>query len=147
MRRKWMARRAGFGLFVLVLMLSLGASVHASAVPMLRGGWYPWMPYQYKEQIDQVQTLAGLDIELFREIFEKQLQITLDLPRLNWDEHQKQLKEGRRDVAGGAFMTEDREQYVYFSTPYRTEDIVLVANRRNLKARRLLQKDAFSNPS
>ena len=40
-------------------------------------------------------------------------------------------------------MTEDREQYVYFSTPYRTEDVVLVANRRNLKARRLLQKDAF----
>ena len=66
MRRKWMARRAGFGLFVLVLMLSLGASVNVSAVPMLRAGWYPWMPYQYKEQNDQVQTLTGLDIELFR---------------------------------------------------------------------------------
>ena len=143
MRHERTAWRAGCCLFVLVLMLSFGAVVNASAVPMLRGGWYPWMPYQYMEQSDQVQTLTGLDIELFREIFEKQLQITLDLPRLNWDEHQKQLKEGRRDIAGGAFMTEDREQYVYFSTPYRTEDIVLVANRRNLKARRLLEKDAF----
>ena len=144
MRRQGSAWRARCCLLVLLLLtLSLGVSVSAAALSKLRGGWYPWMPYQYEEKTDEVQRLTGLDIELFREIFENQLDFTLELPQINWDEHQQQLKEGKRDIAGGAFMTEERENYVYFSTPYRTEDIVLVANRRDAQARRFINKDKF----
>lgn len=143
MRRQQPAWGAGCLLLLLLVTLSFGVRVHAASVSELRGGWYPWMPYQYIDAKDDGQKLTGLDVELFREIFEQQLQFTLDLPQLNWDEHQQLLREGSRDIAGGAFMTQERGEYVYFSDPYRTEDIVLVARRSSIKARQLLEKRAF----
>ena len=143
MRRQRSALGAGLCLLLLIVTLCFGVSVHAAAVPELRGGWYPWAPYQYTDTSDDAQKLTGLDVELFREIFERQLRLTLDLPQLNWDEHQKLLQEGSRDIAGGAFITEERGDYAYFSDPYRTEDVVLVARRNNVRARKLLEKNAF----
>ena len=96
MRRQRSALGAGLCLLLLIVTLCFGVSVHAAAVPELRGGWYPWAPYQYKDTSDDAQKLTGLDVELFREIFERQLRLSLDLPQLNWDEHQKLLQEGSR---------------------------------------------------
>src|SRR5260221_2768987 len=35
---------------------------------VVRGGWYPWDPYQYRQNIHVVEALTGLDMEIQRAI-------------------------------------------------------------------------------
>ena len=130
----------------LALLLALGGPSSANAMQdqVIRGGWYPWKPYQYLEKSDNMRRITGLDVQLLRAVFEDKLGRTLELPQVGWDRHQKQIRSGDRDVAGGAFMTEERSQYAYFSEPYRTEDIILVSRRDQPTARAMLQPSVFS---
>ena len=128
----------------MVLIMSLSASVSASGKNVIQGGWYPWKPYQYleKNSNDRLQ-LTGLDVQLLKEVFEEELGLTLKLPQVDWKVHQQDISEGMRDVAGGAFITPDRERYAYFSAPYRNEDIVLISRRSESSAIAMLRPDAF----
>ena len=109
----------------------------------IKGGWYPWKPYQYLEKVSGLRQLTGLDVELFREVFEEELGLTLELPQIAWDRHQKNIKEGVTDVAAGAFETAERMDYAYFSEPYRKEDIVIISSRKGTAAKRLLDPKVF----
>ena len=128
-------------LFVLILYGSSPA--FAADNGHIKGGWYPWKPYQYLEKVSGLRQLTGLDVELFREVFEEELGLTLELPQIAWDRHQKNIQEGATDVAAGAFKTAERMNYAYFSEPYRKEDIVIISSRKELAARRLLDPKAF----
>ncbi|MEM7495513.1 MAG: TRIC cation channel family protein [Myxococcota bacterium] len=88
----------------------------------LRGGWYPWVPYQYSEQQEQTgqQQLQGLDVAILREIADD-LGIDIELNEVSWQQHQLDLRQGVRDVAAGAFRTAQRQKYAYYSIPYRKE--------------------------
>ena len=110
----------------------------------IKGGWYPWKPYQYLEKVSGLRQLTGLDVELFREVFEEELGLTLELPQIAWDRHQKNIKEGVTDVAAGAFETAERMDYAYFSEPYRKEDIVIISSRKGTAAKRLLDPKVCS---
>ena len=95
----------------------------------IRGGWYPWVPYQYLEGNNEGRKLTGLDVQLLREAFEGELGRDLELTEVAWDQHQRDVRDGRRDVAAGAFRTRQREQYAYYSKPYRYEEVVMYRRR------------------
>ena len=98
----------------------------------VRGGWYPWVPYQYMDQQEQTgqQHLQGLDVALLREIAEN-LGIHIELNKISWQQHQLDLQKGVRDVAAGAFRTKQREEYAYYSIPYRKETNALYLPKKS----------------
>lgn len=95
----------------------------------IRGGWYPWDPYQYLEGSNVRRELTGLDVRLLREAFEGELGRILELSQVTWKQHQREIRDGLRDVAGGAFRTAAREKYAYYSKPYRYEEVVVYRRR------------------
>ena len=90
----------------------------------LRNGWYLWDPYQFGIFVDNERQITGLDVALLTKIFNN-MGIELDYSEVSWKQHQLDLKNGKRDIGAGAFFTEDRAEYVYYSLPYRNEANVL----------------------
>ena len=84
-------------------------------------GWEPWEPYQYK---DSDQNLTGLDIELILAIAAN-AGYTISFEEIPWQRQLEYLKNGEVHLATGASKTREREAYVFFSDPYRTESIQL----------------------
>jgi polar amino acid transport system substrate-binding protein len=91
---------------------------------VLRAGWYPWDPYQYLVVQNGINRLTGLDVELLKAVFEK-MGYALNFDEVSWRQHQIDIKNGARDIAGGAFQNDVRSQYAYYSDPYRTEEDVI----------------------
>lgn len=92
--------------------------------------WYTWDPYQFEKIFEKSgeRLLTGLDIQLLRATLAR-AGIDVSFTYLEWDDHQKALKEGKNDVATGAFITPEREQYAWFSNHYRYEANVLYVKR------------------
>ncbi|MFM8547613.1 MAG: hypothetical protein ACKODB_08415, partial [Betaproteobacteria bacterium] len=54
----------------------------------LRGGWYPFDPYQYAVGKNEEKKLTGLDVQLIRAAFARmRREVRLDL--VAWDQHQR----------------------------------------------------------
>jgi polar amino acid transport system substrate-binding protein len=100
----------------------------ASRNNVLRGGWYPWDPYQYLDYSWGAPFLTGFDVEIERAI-ERIMGVELALPQRAWEDHLAALAEGTADIAAGATWSEARSRYAYFSKPYRTETDVLILPR------------------
>jgi polar amino acid transport system substrate-binding protein len=94
----------------------------------LRGGWYPWDPYQYLDYKHGVPTLTGFDVEIERALA-RIMGVEIDLPQRAWEEHLAALADGTADIAAGATADKARERFAYFSKPYRTETDVLILPR------------------
>jgi polar amino acid transport system substrate-binding protein len=94
----------------------------------LRGGWYPWDPYQYRDYKRGVPILTGFDIQIER-VLARIMGIEIDLPEIAWDDHLAALTAGTADIAVGGTASEARSLYAYFSKPYRTETDVLIVPR------------------
>jgi len=94
----------------------------------LRGGWYPWDPYQYRDYKRGVPVLTGLDVEIERALA-RIMAVEIDLPEIAWKDHLAALIAGTADIAAGATVSEARSAYAYFSQPYRTETDVLILPR------------------
>ena len=94
----------------------------------LRGGWYPWDPYQYLDYKHGVPTLTGFDVEIERALA-RIMGVEIDLPQRAWEEHLTALADGTADIAAGATADKARERFAYFSKPYRTETDVLILPR------------------
>jgi len=107
-----------------VLAASPTPAAHAEQTRVLRGGWYPWYPYQYQENAGRIDLLTGLDVELVRAVLQR-AGIAVSYEEVPWAQHQLDLESGRRDIAAGAVRNPEREAYAYFSAPYRTETMVL----------------------
>ena len=121
---------------ILTSTISLTTSLQAiqnqgSEFSSIRCGWYSWQPYQYEQRKDDVLELTGLDVQLFREVFEEEMNLNLNFEEIGWEQQLLQLKGGEVDVAAGAFPLEEREKYAYFSKPYRYEEIVIYTKRDN----------------
>ena len=101
---------------------------HSSGPAHLRGGWYPWDPYQYQEYRHDVPLLTGFDVEIERALA-RIMGVNIDLPQRAWEEHLAALAAGTADIAAGATADEARGRYAYFSKPYRTETDVLILPR------------------
>ena len=92
---------------------------------VLQGGWYPWDPYQYRQNVHGVVVLTGFDVEIERAVA-RTMGVELLLPEIAWDVHLAGLANGTRDIAAGATYSREREQYAYFSKAYRRETDVLI---------------------
>ena len=100
----------------------------AAAANHLRGGWYPWDPYQYRDYKRGVPVLTGFDVEIQRALA-RVMGVEIDLPEIAWKDHLAALIAGTADIAAGATASEARGLYAYFSQPYRTETDVLILPR------------------
>jgi polar amino acid transport system substrate-binding protein len=104
------------------------AAPHSAQDNRLRGGWYPWDPYQYLDYQHGVPTLTGFDVEIERALA-RIIGVEIDLPQRAWEEHLAALADGTADIAAGATADKARERFAYFSKPYRTETDVLILPR------------------
>ncbi len=95
---------------------------------VLRGGWFPLDPYQYREYRRGTAVLTGYDIEIERALG-RILGVDIQLPEVVWEEHLAAVAAGKADLAAGATFSEERNRYAYFSKPYRQETDVLVLRR------------------
>tara|TARA_R110002126_G_scaffold10245_73_gene46751 strand:- start:514 stop:1272 length:759 start_codon:yes stop_codon:yes gene_type:complete len=84
-------------------------------------GFDAWEPYQY---MTVGNTVTGLDVELVRAVA-ADMQCELNIVQGSWVELLNLLKEGEIDFVLGASITEDRQQFAYFSEPYRQEQFSL----------------------
>src|SRR5215469_12175124 len=76
----------------------------------LRGGWYPWDPYQYLDYSQRVPILTGFDVEIERAIG-RSMGMEISLPQIAWNDHLAALAAGNADIAAGATRNEARERY------------------------------------
>ena len=101
------------------------SAAHAAGSSHLRGGWYPWDPYQYREYRHGVSILTGFDVEIERALA-RIMRVEISLPPITWEGHLAALADGRADIASGATASEERSAFAYVSKPYRTETDVLI---------------------
>jgi polar amino acid transport system substrate-binding protein len=94
----------------------------------LRGGWYPWDPYQYRDYRRDVPILTGFDIEIERAL-ERLIGMEILLPEISWQDQLTGIADGTMDIAAGAVYSDARNAYAYFSKPYRTETDVLILRK------------------
>jgi polar amino acid transport system substrate-binding protein len=112
-------------LFILAILLFSPLARSAD----LSVGWELWYPYQYH---NKQQELVGLDIETFNAIM-KQAKLPFKIAEIPWKTHLHFLKTGKMDVAMGASWSKDREEFAYFSLPYRQETVKLFVKKGNAK--------------
>lgn len=136
-RRRWAA------ILVALVGLSLAASALPGAeasqaerrideegrhLPVLRGGWYLWDPYQFTEARGGAGVLTGLDVEITRAVA-RAAGFAVDYSYRPWRQHIAQLRAGEADIAAGATWTPDRAADMHYSRPYRQETNVLYLPR------------------
>ncbi|MBU3003829.1 substrate-binding periplasmic protein [Paraglaciecola arctica] len=92
-------------------------------------GWELWYPYQYHNEKHQ---LVGLDIDSFNAIM-AEAKLSFSAAEVPWNTHLNFLKSGKMDVAMGASWSKEREDYAYFSKPYRKETVNLFVRKGNAK--------------
>lgn len=97
------------------------SKVVAATECVLRLGYEAWEPYQYTG-LDQ--KAAGLDIEIIAAA-SKDMGCQLITSQGPWMDLLAQLRDGNIDLLAGASKTAAREQFAYFSAPYRQEQFQL----------------------
>lgn len=107
---------------------ALTLEAHSSSKCHLKMGWVSWPPYQYLNSDNQ---LTGSQLALFQSIAtEAGCQLTFI--NGSWSELQLAIKDGSVDVMGDATITNERQEFAYFSNTYRTETLALYINKKNV---------------
>jgi polar amino acid transport system substrate-binding protein len=119
-------------LLSVLLMLMAYPALSQQESKVLRSGWYQWDPYQYEIVKNDLKHLTGLDVQLLRAVFGK-MGVELQIDPVGWRQHQLDVKDGTRDIAGGAFRSKEREEYAYYSIPYRSEKDMLYVRKGEQK--------------
>jgi polar amino acid transport system substrate-binding protein len=103
------------------------------AAKKLSVGWELWYPYQHH---NSKRELVGLDIESFSAIMTA-AELSYTAAEIPWKTHLHFLKTGKMDIAMGASWSKDREEYAYFTLPYRQETVKLFVRKGHAKNIRL----------
>lgn len=80
-------------------------------------GWDPWEPYHF---IGAGGDLQGLDIELVSALAER-ADCDLEFVQGSWAGLLRLIQDGKLDLLLGATITPEREEFAWFSEPYRQE--------------------------
>ena len=112
-------------LFLLIIMLFV-PQVKAKDLSV---GWELWYPYQYH---NNNRELVGLDIDSFNAIM-AEAKLTFTSAEIPWKTHLHFIKTGKMDLAMGASWSKNREEFAYFSLPYRKETVKLFVKKGNAK--------------
>lgn len=110
---------------VLALVGCLMLATAARAACALTIGWEPYVPYQF---FDATGEVTGADIELARQIGDA-VGCELTFSKLPWARQLSELRNGSLDVAMSASWTEERNEYVRFSIPYRQSEMAIFVRR------------------
>lgn len=102
------------------------AAVTETAPPIenncvLRAGFDAWEPYHY---LGQGQQAVGMDIDILQTLA-AELNCELQLEQDTWTALLTKLRDGELDLLPGASRSSERENYAWFSEPYRQEQFVL----------------------
>lgn len=103
-------------------------------LPVLRGGWNLWYPYQYLELKHAARVeatldeLTGIDIDITYAVARK-AGFAVDFKYRPWQQHLLQLRSGEADIISGITRTTSQEDSFYFSVPYRNDTTVLYLRR------------------
>lgn len=103
-------------------------------LPVLRGGWYLWAPYQYLQPRDELRVegmpdeLTGIDVDITN-LVAREAGYAVDFTFRPWLQHTSDLEAGRADIASGATWKPTADPGLRFSIPYRTETNVLYFRR------------------
>ena len=96
--RRILLTAIGFAVIAQLIVLLPPLGVIAQEGPrILRGGWYPWDPYQYLVVKQDVERLTGLDVQLVRAVF-AQMGYGVSYDEVSWRQHQLDVKNGARDI-------------------------------------------------
>ena len=115
-------------LHLLFLLITMAFSAHVRSSD-LSVGWELWYPYQYHNKDQQ---LVGLDIDSFNAIM-TEAKLSFTTAEIPWKTHLHFIHKGKMDLAMGASWSKEREEYAYFSLPYRTETVKLFVKKDNAK--------------
>lgn len=96
-------------------------SASAAEACTLVMGWDPWMPYQYRAASGSV---TGMDIEI-ASAAAAAAGCALETREASWVQHLQALEAGEINFVGGASKTPAREEFAWFTVPYRAESFVL----------------------
>ncbi|TVL24428.1 amino acid ABC transporter substrate-binding protein [Shewanella xiamenensis] len=110
------------------------ANVSACSNP-IKVGYNDWPPYAWQDMQGEAQ---GLDVELLR-AFAEFLGCEINFINVPAKRSHQMLKSGSLDIMMGATKTVEREEYSFFSDPYRDEEVrlfVLDENKDNVKLER-----------
>jgi len=131
-----MTKHAALFLVVSILTsLSLPASAQSAACSKkLTIAFFDWQPYHYR---DENGTPTGLDIELLHETFGA-AGCAFDLKVMPWKRTLLAIKFGTIDGSLGASRMVEREQYAWFSRPYRRETMVMFMRLEDLEKKNIM---------
>jgi polar amino acid transport system substrate-binding protein len=110
-------------------MALLPATQAMANITPLSVGWELWYPFQHHNKDRQ---LVGLDIDSFNAIM-SDAKLDFTTAEIPWKTHLGFIEAGAMDVAMGASWSKDRDQYAYFSKPYRKETVKLFVKKGNAK--------------
>lgn len=112
---------------------SVPSEANASACSNpIKVGYNDWPPYAWQDMQGEAQ---GLDVELLR-AFAEFLGCEINFINVPAKRSHQMLKSGSLDIMMGATKTVEREEYSFFSDPYRDEEVrlfVLDENKDNVK--------------
>lgn len=115
---------------------SVPSEANASACSNpIKVGYNDWPPYAWQDIQGEAQ---GLDVELLR-AFAEFLGCEINFINVPAKRSHQMLKSGSLDIMMGATKTVEREEYSFFSDPYRDEEVrlfVLDENKDNVKLER-----------
>lgn len=94
----------------------------------LNMGWDPWEPYHFVSAGGQVQ---GLDVDLVTALAEE-VGCSLSFVQGNWASLLRLIRLGDLDLLPGATHTPEREEFSWFSEPYREEQFKLYVRVEDL---------------
>lgn len=110
--------------FFAIFLSAMNFSPLMATENQMISGWFPFEPYMYIERSHDVERLTGLDIRMAEEVLKKAgYNAKFDL--VPWKNFLADIKSGKRQIAPFATKTADREEWAYFTNPYRWEENVL----------------------
>jgi polar amino acid transport system substrate-binding protein len=87
----------------------------------LKTSWQNWYPYQYLKDPLVSTSLTGLDVKLI-DILAKEIYQKISYQPMRWKETIEALKTGELDFAVNGTYSKEREDYIIYSKPYRTQE-------------------------
>lgn len=134
---KWFS--ACFGLMIL---FQTGALKAKNAIPeskitvndstehcSLKIGWGIWPPYQYLSESGEAQ---GIQIRLLNDIA-KQAGCQFEYIQQPFSQNIQGIKSGKIDMMADSTITATRQNFAYFSAPYRSEIMILYVRSEKLE--------------
>ncbi|MDX6751827.1 TRIC cation channel family protein [Geminicoccaceae bacterium 1502E] len=107
---------------------------HGNRLPVLRGGWTLWNPYQFVQprQAERVEAtvaeLYGIDVDITNAVA-REAGFAVEYRFRPWQAHLAQLRAGEADIASGATPLLAGPENLVASIPYRSATTVLYVRR------------------